>query len=385
VVLPHVPAILRGGRVGFHNIYPDRDGIVREYLVYRNDYGWTIPSLPARVIRDLGYGDPVEQRVVLNWRGKPFSYRTVSFSDVFNDMASKERTRAPDEFTNKIVLVGSTAASLFDQKPTPMSRLHPGIEILATAIDNLKRGDYLRYPAGRTLYPLLTLAIVGATAWAFYRNAGREKIDRLFGGWQVVLIGVSYASINFTNTYIDLTGPVTVGLAYYPTARIYAVATRRALETSVFRATVEQDAEREAVLLLIDAGGRDHAVGERALDRIRRRLEKVGTETKSVEMLKGRQEGIWALFEHVLAVSWAIPPGDRAARARVADDIAAIIGAVKATLPPSDGAGNGAVTWVVHEGPISGGEAARTGWRALFAEAQLRWLQAAAPQGGTRS
>jgi hypothetical protein len=178
---------------------------------------------------------------------------------------------------------------------------------------------------------------------------------------------------------------VTVGLAYYTTARIYAVATRRALETSVLRATVEQDAELAAVLLLIDAGGGDHAVGERALDRIRRRLERVGTETKSVEMLKGRQEGIWALFENVLAVSWALPPGDRAARARVADDIAAIIGAVKATLPPSDGAGNGAVTWVVHEGPISGGEAARTGWRALFAEAQLRWLQAAAPQGGPRS
>jgi hypothetical protein len=178
---------------------------------------------------------------------------------------------------------------------------------------------------------------------------------------------------------------VTVGLAYYTTARIYAVATSRALETSVLRASVEQDAELQAVLLLIDAGGRDHALGERALDRIRRRLQKVGTEPKSVEMLKGRQEGIWALLENVLVVSWAVPRGDRAARGRVANDTAAIIAAVNATLLASGGTENGAVTWVVHEAPISGGEAARAGWRALFAEAQLRWLQAAERQGGTRA
>ena len=385
VVLPHLPAILRGGRLGFNNIYPDPDGIVREYLVYRNDYGWMIPSLPAQVIRDLGYGGPVEPRVVLNWRGKPFSYRTVSFSGVFDDMASKKRKRSPTEFTNKIVLIGSTAPSLFDMKPTPMSRLHPGIEILATAIDNLKRGDYLRYPPGRALYPLLTLAIVWGTAWAFYRDAGRDKIDQLFGVWQAVLIGVSYASINFTNTYVDLTGPVTVGLAYFTTARIYAVATSRALETSVLRASIERDAKLQGVLLLIDVGGGDHALGERALDRIRRRLQKVGTEPKSVEMLKGRQEGLWALFENILVVSWAMPAGDRVTRSRVDDDIAAITGVVNAALRGRGGTGNGAITWVVHEGPISGGEGAKGGWRALFAEAQLRWLQADIRQGGTRS
>jgi CHASE2 domain-containing sensor protein len=49
VVLPHFQSILRGGRLGFHNIYPDPDGIVRKYSVYRDDYGWKIPSLAARV------------------------------------------------------------------------------------------------------------------------------------------------------------------------------------------------------------------------------------------------------------------------------------------------------------------------------------------------
>jgi len=112
IVLPHFQSILQGGRLGLHNIYPDPDGIVREYLVYRDDYGWKVPSLPARVIRGLGYSEPVSQRVLLNWRGKPFSYQTVTFGSVFNDMISKGKKRLQDEFTNKIVLIGSTAPSL---------------------------------------------------------------------------------------------------------------------------------------------------------------------------------------------------------------------------------------------------------------------------------
>ena len=385
VVLPHFRSILQGGRVGFHNIYPDPDGVVREYLVYRDDYGWELPSLPARVVRDLGSHDATPARVLLNWRGKPSSYRLVGFSDVFNDMISKRKTRPPDEFTGKIVLIGSTASSLFDVKPTPMSRLHPGVEILATALDNLKRGDYLRYPKGRALYPLLTLAIVWATAWAFYRSAGREKIDRLFGASQFILIGVSYASINLSNTYVDLTGPVTIGLAYFTVARVYAAATQGALERSTFRASAERQDELEAFLLLIDVGGSKMKVGGGMLNKIRQRLERLGTEAKSVEALKGRQEGLWALFENSLAVSWVIALGDQAARDRVAKDIATITGFLKTGLPRSLGAENGGARWIVHQRPIPGGEAARAGWRVLFAEAQLRWPQVSGPPGGPRS
>ncbi len=375
IVLPHFQSILRGGRLGLHNIYPDPDGVAREYLVYRSDYGWAIPSLPGRVAREFGYTTPTSPRVLLNWRGKPFSYRTVSFSGVFDDMLSKDKRRPQDEFTNKIVLIGSTAPSLFDVKPTPMSRLHPGVEILATAIDNLKRGDYLRYPEGRLLYPLLTLLIVWATAWAFYRSAGRGKIDRLFGGSQFILLGVSFASINFTNTYINLTGPVTVGLAYFTVARIYASAISGALETSAVVASMERSGELRATLLLIRMGETDATIGDAARETIRLRLEKVGTEPKSVEMLKGRQKGIWTLFEHTLAVSWVIPAHDGAARDRVTKDVEQVLASLEEILPRRLGTGDTKPTWFVHDGPISGGQAARAGWRALFAEAHLRWHQ----------
>jgi len=77
----------------------------------------------------LGYNLPDKQNVLLNWRGKPFTYHYVSFSDVMLDLSSKEKKRPQNEFTGKIVIIGSTAPSLFDLKATPMAKLYPGVEV----------------------------------------------------------------------------------------------------------------------------------------------------------------------------------------------------------------------------------------------------------------
>lgn len=377
VVLPHFTAALAGGRLGLHNIHPDADGVVREYLVYRDDYGWRIPSLPARVAHELGYPEPGVQRMLLNWRGKPFTYRYVSFSDVFADMTSKARHRPQDEFKGRIVVIGSTAPSLFDIKPTPVSRLHPGVEILATAIDNLKHGDYLRFPDARIAYLLLTLAIVWATAWGFYRDAGRARIDRLFGASQFILLAISYASINFTSTYINLTGPVTVGLAFFTIARVYSTATGKAQETSMVRASLESGGELRAFLLLV----RCTAAGEGMLAKIRHGLARAGSGPKSVDMLKGRQKGIWGLFEHTVAVSWVVQAGDQEGAARMARDVEAVTAALPALLRKVGADADSGTAWFAHEGVISGGAEAAAGWRALFAQALLRWDAAATQQG----
>ncbi|MDE2117460.1 MAG: CHASE2 domain-containing protein, partial [Betaproteobacteria bacterium] len=330
VVLPHFQAALNGGRLGLHNIYPDVDGTVRQYLVYRNEYGWKLLSLPARVTRELGWPEPAAQRVLLNWRGPPFSYRYLSFSDVYTDFSNKEKKRPQDEFRNKIVIIGSTAPSLFDIKPTPLSQMHPGVEILATALDNFKHGDYLRFPEARVAYLLLSLVIVWITAWGFYSGAGRSKIDRLFGASQFILVGISYASINFTNTYINLTGPVSIGLAYFTIARIYASATGKALERNMVRASSERGGELRATLLLIRLDTARNVVTDTMLEKIRYGLEKTGKEPKSAEVLKGYQKGLWDLFESIFAVSWVVAAEDTDGAARVAQDVALVL----AALPP---------------------------------------------------
>ena len=376
MVLPHFKSVLEGGRMGLHNIYPDTDGIVRQYPVYRNDYGWKIPSLPLRIAQQLGYTQPQEESVLLNWRGPPFTYPSASFSDVFKDFSSQHKSRAADEFTGKIVIIGSTAPSLFDIKPTPLSRTHPGVEILATAIDNFKHGDFLRFPDARFIYLLLTLAVIWATAWGFYRNTGRDRIDRLFGASQFILLGISYASINFTNTYINLTGPVTLGLAYFTLARLYDYATSRELKQNTVREAQIRSGELHGVLMLIHLGNHTGMLNDGAREKIRSKLATIGSTHKSVEILKGDQQGIWDLFEDTLAISWLCDLDDEANRLSITRDTQLLEHAAVSLLHQYNATADNDVSSFIFEGRVAGGEQARESWRNLFAETLLAWHKA---------
>jgi len=373
MVLPHFQSVLDGGRMGLHNIYPDADGIVRQYPVYRDDYGWKIPSLPLRIAQQLGYTQPQAESVLLNWRGPPFTYQSASFSDVFKDFSSQHKSRAADEFTGKIVIIGSTAPSLFDIKPTPLSRTYPGVEILATGIDNFKHGDFLRFPDARFIYLLLALTVIWATAWGFYRNTGRDKIDGLFGASQFILLGISYASINFTNTYINLTGPVTLGLAYFTLARLYDYATSRELKQNTVREAQQRSGELHGVLMLIHLGNHTGMLNDGVREKIRSGLATIGCTHKSVEIIKGDQQGIWDLFEDTLAISWLCEVDDETNRLSITHDIQLLEQAVVSLLHQYSATADNDVSSFVFEGRVTGGAEARASWRTLFAEALLAW------------
>lgn len=373
VVMPHFAAAIKGGRLGLHNIYPDADGVVRNYHIYSDDYGWKLPSLPARLAQVEGWPETEAQRVLLNWRGPPFTYHYVSFAEVFTDLGSKVKKRPQNEFTNKIVIIGSTAPSLFDSKPTPLSKIHPGVEILATSIDNMKHGDFLRFPEARLPYLLLTLTFIWIIAAGFYRNVGRAKIDMLFAFSQLILIAISFATINFTDTYINLTGPLTVGLLYFSIARIYSSATSKTLEQNMVRISLDRNGELQATLLLIRLDVNKNIVPDPILEKIRYALEKCGTEVKSVDVLKGYQKGLWDLFEKTFAVSWVVPAGDKEGAARVQQDIEAVLETLHVQLRKNLAQPDNAAEWFVHQGAITGGKAARASWRGMFATALLNW------------
>ena len=112
-MLPHFEGALTPDRHGTHNIYPDADGIVREYRLWQDKDGWRLPSLPLQVGSYAALNSlPPPQNMLINWRGGPFTYANVSFSDVYLDMTAKVPKRPQNEFTGKIVIIGSTAPSL---------------------------------------------------------------------------------------------------------------------------------------------------------------------------------------------------------------------------------------------------------------------------------
>jgi CHASE2 domain-containing sensor protein len=375
MVLPYFNSALNGGRLGTHNIYADADGIVRQYPVYLDDYGWKIPSLPLRIAQELHYAQPAAKQVLLNWRGPPFTYQSVSFSDVYGDLSSKVKQRKADEFTGKIVIIGSTAPSLFDIKPTPLSRMHPGVEILATAIDNFKHNDFLRFPDAKIIYLLLTLALIWATAWGFYRDTGRNKIDRLFGASQFILLGISYASINFTNTYINLTGPVTLGLAYFSIARLYDLFTSKTLQHNTVRTAQRHSGELHGVLMLVRLGGAEAVLNDKVREKIRLGVAAIGGKGKSVDILKGQQNGLWDLFDNMLAISWLCAEDDEQAKLAIESDIAKIRQAMPGIMRKHCAVVGEDMLSFVQQGSVAGGEQARNSWRALFGATLLAWQE----------
>ena len=372
VVLPHFPAALASGRLGTNNIYPDADGVVRRYRLWHAVHGWRLWSLPLRVASGLGYtgGRPAAD-MLINWRGKPFSYRYITFSDVFLDMQKKQRSRPADEFRGKIVLIGSTAPGLFDVKATSMAREFPGVEILATAIDNLAHRDWIRAPETSLVNSLFALLIVWATAFALYRNPDSDRFNRVFSLSQIALIAFSYMTINLTSYFLNLAGPVSVGLIYFSMARLYSFATARALEKSAVSRTLTGAERSGATLLLVHIRGENGVVNPGFLNRLCKALLAVGVEPKDVEVLRGRQRGIWGLFGATVAVSWVYQPPDASRRARVDADVQAVrqrLPELVARLRVND---EQVAAVAVAEAALGGGtdSEVRACWRRLFAEA----------------
>jgi adenylate cyclase len=225
VVLPFFNSIIQSGRMGTNNIYPDEDGKVRKYPLFETHGSWQIPSLPAKVAQSLGWSLPENHdRIILNWRGKPGAFQHVRFSEVYNDFLSRNKKRPSDEFKDKIIIIGSTAPGLFDSKATPMDKTHPGVEILATAIDNLKHGDWIIQPEFPWYHLIIALLFIWITAFGFLKNFNVYLMNTGFALTQVVLVGFSYMSLNLSNHYVDLTVPVTVGFFYFLLGRVYKMA-----------------------------------------------------------------------------------------------------------------------------------------------------------------
>lgn len=194
LVLP-LPVMLESGRLGTHNALADDDEVVRRYYIAMDAQGWRIPSLPARVAQGLGYALPQDDTITLHWRGPAFSFRYVSYWDIYEDAQRKQPTRPQDEFRNKIIVIGSTATGLHDVRATPVGSFYPGVEILATAIDNLKRGDAMRQ-APSTLVPQLSVLLVLSVMLLFARYRHPLFIGLALVATTLLLLTGSYRALD---------------------------------------------------------------------------------------------------------------------------------------------------------------------------------------------
>ena len=161
-------------RAGLINFRADPDGIGRSYWVRREIQGWQVPSLPAQVAAALGKPLPDTPAIVLNWQAKT-PFRHVSFADLYRDWEREHPLRPRDEFRDKLVIIGTSAPGLMDFSPTPLDKAYPGVEILATALDNLWQGDALRSVSVAWNIPALVLGL-GLLLLGFERGVSAWRL-----------------------------------------------------------------------------------------------------------------------------------------------------------------------------------------------------------------
>lgn len=228
--------------MGYANLHPDDDGIIRSYEYWDENATHWVPSAAAIATREHNrfLVLPEDRLKYLNWRNKQGSYLRVSFADVYQTMQDG-KPLASDFFKNKIVIVGASAPGISTIKPTAINIATDDNEIIATAVDDVLQGSGL-HKLPEIIPVLVGLAGIFGLAWAFRREVATDRLDLAFGAGQASLLIITYLSVSYSYVLIDMLVPFNVILAYFTIARtFYAVrqATWQGLERFWDRSKVE--------------------------------------------------------------------------------------------------------------------------------------------------
>ncbi|OGS17574.1 MAG: hypothetical protein A2219_01340 [Elusimicrobia bacterium RIFOXYA2_FULL_50_26] len=189
-LMPIAP-LLKHSRTGFANSFAETDGIVRWQKLFTDYEDGIMPHLSVaglsvflgkpfvEIIKEAGIPMNGYNEMLINFYGGYDCFPYYSYYKVLNGDISDNR------FQNKIVLVGGTATALFDQTAVPFIHVFPGVEVHATVMSNILRGEFLRpWPK-----PFTFLLIV---ACAFLSAFLLSSMSPLWGGVSALSILAGY-------------------------------------------------------------------------------------------------------------------------------------------------------------------------------------------------
>jgi adenylate cyclase len=201
-------------RLGLINFNEDEDGVGRSYWVSMPAYDWNLPSLPARVAYDLGSELPDKPSIRLFWRGDKNDLKHYSFSDIYSRITGASSGGLQEsDFRDKIILIGTSATGLHDLRVTPIDNLYPGVEILATALSNLKNEEHY-YPAPSWTALLFGSLLILTLLAIFSRSMHLPRIIILMIIITVVTIAASYLALRAQIILLLLT-PLLFGWLFF--------------------------------------------------------------------------------------------------------------------------------------------------------------------------
>ena len=166
---------------------------------------------------DMEWPIPESRTLRLDWRGDTFSYSRYPFAEILDEFRDGKGIAWQDRLQNRIIILGTTASGLHDIRHTPISGLHPGVEILATAIDNLKNEKQL-YETGIIPPLVLLIGMVGGVGFAFARRWQLLYTGLGLGCTAVLLLFISRYAVDQSLLLPVLTPLLFAGLCFFALA-----------------------------------------------------------------------------------------------------------------------------------------------------------------------
>lgn len=277
-LLTSLPAFSQSVKGSGHiNLQPDVDGVMRRIPMMIEAEGKMVPQLAFEVFlreNDAKVSDvrivnhelkvpmktgrilsvPLDQndRFVINWAGRwsstflHFSYIDVITSYIVAKNGGKPDL-PPDTFKDKICFVGTSAAGLFDIRPTPLEPAYPAVGAHLNVLQNLMDENFiLSFDHGQNL---LILALLGLLLVRIMKIESHFRSALWIGGLMAGYALSAVALFKFWNIWVSIVYPVSLIFFTYFFVTLY-----NQLSVALERAQLFKMATRDSLTGLINIG-----------------------------------------------------------------------------------------------------------------------------------
>ena len=218
---------------GVFTIVPERDGIVRRVPMVLRAGGTVVPTLGLEILRVLTRAESIlirtDEAGVASVRLPELEVPTDPRGQVWVRFAPRDPglyipardvldgSLAPERVRDRIVLVGTSAVGLLDNRTTPVDRSMPGVEIHAQLLENLLLGTSLVAPHDAILVELGVAAAVSLAIILFAPALGPLSLLAVGGLTAASLAFASWYRFSASGVLLDATFPLVASFLVYLT------------------------------------------------------------------------------------------------------------------------------------------------------------------------
>ncbi|MEN8209129.1 MAG: adenylate/guanylate cyclase domain-containing protein [Candidatus Fermentibacteria bacterium] len=230
---PPTQMISRGAEIlGSTSDRQDSDGVFRSVRLLTATPEGIAPSLPVAlawlvlehpdisvdndifIIGDITLPTSDNCRLQLKYHGPAGTYTSIPIADLTAALNARALGQpCPVDttiFNGAVVLFGYAAPALYDLKPTPYSPQCPGVEVLATAVDNILNENYIRKYS--TWVSLLAALLISLLAAFFLSALSRIPLGALLAILPTLLFLLISLLLFRSGIWLETVWPATSGI-----------------------------------------------------------------------------------------------------------------------------------------------------------------------------